>query len=335
MLYRIKENSPVLQDAFGRFLLDKGIIAPDTLANAQAHLLQHNQRVGELAVQQELLTKEQVSALLERQKRSSKFIGELAVEEGLLTRDDLDDLLFSQTVHSFSLGEVLLEEGAISPESFAEAMQEFLWLEEEKNRVVWDVLDGLPERDIMPAVAQSLELALLRFTGQRVKAECLCTISQGGRQGSCWAICLLLRGAEWLECALFLSPALMARVHASQMLHPTIAEASGDTPGSPSVAAPASGPVSALDGTRPFMEIVARYLSEALSACGIPVETWKVVACGEEQLASRAATCLTLTTDASSSHTGAVCSPPETEQDQHRGRLKVFVTLSCPQCPCP
>lgn len=304
MQHLLYENPHAFHDAFGRYLLEKGLISQEDLRQAHAYLAQRNQRVGELAVHKGLLSAEQVQSLVELQKHSRKFIGELAVEQGLLTRSTLDDLLFSQTVHTFTIGEALLANGVITPEQYASVMHEYVWLEEEKQRVLWDSLASLPESDIMPVVARALELAFVRFTGQLVKAECMCPVDAGGRYGACWSLCFRLRGADWMECTLFISEQLLSQVRANAHLLCSKEDR---------------------DCCWVFMEIVARYLGQGLEARGIPVESWHVLTYPAEKIPPRRAACLSLVT--AMSGLGQVAEQPS--------RLKVLVTMSCRQCPCP
>ena len=296
------DTSQTFHDAFGRYLLEKGLITQEDLKQAYAYVLQRNQRVGQFAIQKELLTPEQVSSLVALQRHSRKFIGELAVEQGLLTRAALDDLLFSQTVHSATIGEALLAAGSITSEQFASAMQEHLWLEAEKLRVLWDSLASLPEREILPVVACALELAFARFTGQMVKVENLCSLDEDDCLGACWALCFKLRGADWMECVLCISTQLVDRVQAN-------AQQLCSQDGS--------------DCCSVFMDIVARYLGQELEARGIPVESWKVHAHPAGRTPPRRTTGLSLTADVSDT-----C-----EDVSRQARLKVLVTLSCSQCP--
>lgn len=303
MHHMTTDSSQMFHDAFGRYLLEKGLITQEDLKQAYAYVFQRNQRVGQFAIQKELLTAEQVSSLVALQRHSRKFIGELAVEQGLLTRSALDDLLFSQTVHSATIGEALLAAGVITSEQFASAMQEHLWLETEKLRVLWDSLASLPESEILPVVARALELAFLRFTGQLIKVESLCSLNDDNDFGVCWTLCFKLRGADWMECALFISPQLVERVQANAHL---LCSQEGS------------------DCCSVFMDVVARYLYQELEARGIPVESWKVHARSEDRIPPRRAAGLSLTTDVS-----------DTCEDVFRqARLKVLVTLSCSQCPC-
>jgi hypothetical protein len=107
---------------FGQFLLDEQVISEDALHRAIDLATEDNARVGalgvergylseaqvqviqleqrrrdvlfaDLAVQLDMLTPDQASALLKEQKRRHKPIGEALVELGLLDAAELDDLL--------------------------------------------------------------------------------------------------------------------------------------------------------------------------------------------------------------------------------------------------
>lgn len=313
----VEEKHQQFVHFFGGYLLAKGLITTEELERAYSYQQEHTHRFGEFAIQKGYLTAEQVEGLFAKQRETDAFIGELAMQEGLLDQEQLDDILFAQTVHSTTLGEALLAERVISPEIFASAMEEYTWLEEEKQRLLWEELATLPESDIIPAVMRSIELAFLRFAGKAVKAERIFSKESCSppvqTDGAAWALCYQVNAAEWLQCSVYFQSALIAAIQAQfgSRVAPDALRTSTSQPGN------------AMDA---FIAVIAHYLQRGLLNHGLNITSWNIVPNPAKMPAATESTCLGLV---------ALAPPHIAGPHMHDAELKVTVTVTCTHCPCP
>ena len=96
---------------FGMYLLTKGRINAAQLAAAVRRQMQTRPMIGNLAVEQEMLTTHEVQRVLSAQTDSHAPFGELAIEMGLLTQTEVNQLLALQVQRTESLGLILIEIG--------------------------------------------------------------------------------------------------------------------------------------------------------------------------------------------------------------------------------
>lgn len=309
----INDKQKQYLDFFGWFLLAKGLITEAQLEEAYAYQQRRYHRFGEFAVSKGYMSQAQVERLFAKQQHLEECIGELAVQEGFLTVEQLEDVLFSQTIHSANIGEALLAQGAISPDTFAVTMEEYEWLEQEKQRLLWEELETLPESDIVPTVLRGIELAFMRFAGQTVRVEQLCRKPSKLSAAASWSLCFQLGEAEWLECVLLFSAELAKAVEAHAQV---LTNASRNS----------CAKIPSTSGAEAFVEIVARYLERGLSAYGLLVKDRMTIPNPQVNRSQGEVTCL-----------GIAAFAPALGKSAHlaNAELKVVLTLSCQQCPCP
>lgn len=110
-----KATGKVHQSAIGQALLEEGVITQAQLDRAlrvQA-LLEQPKQLGELLIELGYATKQAVSDAIAKHGRHMR-LGEILVEQGLITMDTLDMALLLQKERGLRLGEALVELGAIN-----------------------------------------------------------------------------------------------------------------------------------------------------------------------------------------------------------------------------
>ena len=97
-------------------------------------------RLGDLLVQEKLLTEEQLNAALREQRSRERYVplGHILVEWKVLTQKQLS-LLLQRNQKQPRLGEVLLRNGSITPAQLEQALQ----VQREKHRPLGEVLVAL------------------------------------------------------------------------------------------------------------------------------------------------------------------------------------------------
>lgn len=124
---------------FELYLVRSGIISADQLVAALE--IQHSKYVpiGQLAIEERLLSARDVFHVLHFQRRMlrpRKRFGEIAIEMGLISGDELQRLLFLQMDRKPALIEVLIRQGAMTPSQVDEHMIAFRRDLDQRNTVV-------------------------------------------------------------------------------------------------------------------------------------------------------------------------------------------------------
>lgn len=111
--------------AFGDYLIGKGCVGAQDLDRAYTFLQQSNPRLGDLAVQRELLSPGDVEAVLDRQASTGTLFGEAAVQAGLLDSHQIQELLREQNHVVLHLGHALFATGSLSAEQMINELVKF------------------------------------------------------------------------------------------------------------------------------------------------------------------------------------------------------------------
>jgi hypothetical protein len=83
--------------------------------------------IGALSLRLDVLTLENIDAIIEQQAREPKLFGELAVQLNFVTREQVDRLLQIQQMHwALEVGEMLVLAGIIDLPKLAELLARFL-----------------------------------------------------------------------------------------------------------------------------------------------------------------------------------------------------------------
>ena len=125
-------------------------------------------KLGELLVENGLLTEQQLLEALETQKKERKLLGEIIVGLGFTTRENLDATLARQ--YGSKLGEILIGKGLISFEQLQQA------LDEQKNspKSLGEVLIDkgyVTEADLMDGLAKQYNLPYVRLSSYEINPE--------------------------------------------------------------------------------------------------------------------------------------------------------------------
>jgi hypothetical protein len=119
---------------FGLYLKKKGIVTADELVAALEAQLATMPRIGQLALEEGLISPRAIFDVLRAQRESPDVrFGDLAVEMGLVTRDELMRLLMIQADRKRPLAEVFVAERMLSQQRVDEEMIAFRRLQASKR----------------------------------------------------------------------------------------------------------------------------------------------------------------------------------------------------------
>ena len=108
---------------FGLYLKNKGVITAEQLVAAIEEQLGSLVPIGQLAMEENVLSPRDIFAVLQAQSDSPNVrFGDLAVEMGLMTRSDLMRLLMIQADRKRPITEILVGQGALTPHKAASEM---------------------------------------------------------------------------------------------------------------------------------------------------------------------------------------------------------------------
>lgn len=111
---------------FGLYLVHQGAITAEQFVEALENQLVTKPQIGSLAVEMNKLSIKQVFSILRLQAdMPNKMFGELAVENDLITTDELATLLYHQLVRVKPIAEIILELGFLSGDEIDQQQREF------------------------------------------------------------------------------------------------------------------------------------------------------------------------------------------------------------------
>ena len=96
------------------YLVETGKISADQALFAFRHQLSMRPPIGQIAVENDLMTASQVFDVLSVQLDSPKPFGTIAIELGFLTRDQLSDVILQQLDRAPSLSSILITSGLVT-----------------------------------------------------------------------------------------------------------------------------------------------------------------------------------------------------------------------------
>ncbi len=101
---------------FGDYLIEKGIVSKEDLNTALKFQTEKSLRLGALAVEDGLLTEQQLSVILDRQREveAAGLFGEIAINMKLLNKEQVSNLLEKQKEYDKITGQILVLSGALS-----------------------------------------------------------------------------------------------------------------------------------------------------------------------------------------------------------------------------
>lgn len=157
----------------GRFLVEQGAITEAQLEDGLRFQREHNQRIGEVAVDRGVLTPAQVLAIREKQQADSRLFGDIAVTERRLSRRSLDDLLFFQKVQHTYLGEALLVCGHISREQYQRLMGRHYALRDQGRVSLRYLQEFFTDNRVLEIMAATLERVVRRDIGESLTVSAI------------------------------------------------------------------------------------------------------------------------------------------------------------------
>jgi hypothetical protein len=115
---------------FGLYLKKKGIISAEQLVAALEAQLATLPRIGQLALEEGIISPRDIFNVLQAQRRSPDVrFGDLAIEMCLMTRNELMRLLMIQADRKRPLADVFVTEGLLSEQLVDREMAEFRQLQ--------------------------------------------------------------------------------------------------------------------------------------------------------------------------------------------------------------
>ncbi|MBQ2824000.1 MAG: chemotaxis protein CheX [Oscillospiraceae bacterium] len=110
---------------FGNYLLNKGLVSAENLAQALADQKNTRLKLGVLAINAGFMTAEQVDKVHAEQQRVDKRIGDIMVDMGFVTRDQIEELFKTQPSGHLLLGQALVDSGVMSNAQFEQALASY------------------------------------------------------------------------------------------------------------------------------------------------------------------------------------------------------------------
>lgn len=107
---------------FGNYLLQKGLINPEQLADALEYQRSAHLKLGVIAINAGYMTPLQVEQVHKLQRKIDKRFGELAIERGYINDEQLDAMLKTQQQGHLMLGQAMVDRGHLTMEQLKSAL---------------------------------------------------------------------------------------------------------------------------------------------------------------------------------------------------------------------
>ncbi len=161
---------------FGHYLLNNSVIDADELHAALTAMSRIKAKLGAAAIDEGLMTAEQVEEVHELQHTVDKRFGDIAVEKGFLTEEQVRLLLSKQKNANLVLGQALIDFGFITNKQFEEALKDYkrrfslIDGETEEERMEKEMvqilgIDDMPDSDFYAEYILLFIRNLIRFLG--------------------------------------------------------------------------------------------------------------------------------------------------------------------------
>ncbi|HQP91526.1 MAG TPA: hypothetical protein PLU24_02520 [Candidatus Omnitrophota bacterium] len=125
-------------------------------------------KLGELLVENGILTESQLLSALEAQKKERKLLGEIIVELGFATKDKLDGALARQ--YGSRLGEILISKNLISFEQLQEAIDE----QKNSSKSLGEILVNkgyVAEADLVDGLAKQYNMPYVKLSDYQINPD--------------------------------------------------------------------------------------------------------------------------------------------------------------------
>lgn len=113
------QSTSDITDEFARFLLTRRIVDEKTLLKALNIQRKKSTLVGVIAIQEKMITVDQLQDILEKRLEEQRYFGEIAIDLGYLKDEDVEELLRIQKKRMPHLGKILFAMKAISEDVLA------------------------------------------------------------------------------------------------------------------------------------------------------------------------------------------------------------------------
>jgi hypothetical protein len=138
---------------FGLYLKKKGVVSAEQLVAALEVQQKGLVRIGQLAIEEGILSPREVFQVLRSQSDSPhERFGEVAMGLNLITRDELQRLLVIQMERRRPLSEILVGQHAMLPLHAAEELAAFRREMEGRNRVIKQPIYATPRKSVAALV---------------------------------------------------------------------------------------------------------------------------------------------------------------------------------------
>lgn len=110
---------------FGHYLLNRGLITREQLADALEFQKSVHVKFGVIAVDEGFMTSSQVEEVHEKQKQMDKRFGEIAVDLGYISEAQVEALISHQKQSHLYLAQALVDRGFMTIDEFGTALAEY------------------------------------------------------------------------------------------------------------------------------------------------------------------------------------------------------------------
>jgi len=160
---------------FGQFLVKEGAITVDQLRTALDLMARENLRLGQIAVEQRLLSESEANEINREQRYSDKPFGSIAVKLGLMSEVQLKEVLKVQNQRRVRIGEALVRLKHLSAEELVRQLRRFK-AEEERFAIDSRELPGyLKDNRIAEFLLELVARVAMRTSSVQIKVPKHCT----------------------------------------------------------------------------------------------------------------------------------------------------------------
>ncbi len=112
---------------FGDYLIEKDLISQEELDVALKFQTEKSLRLGALAVEDGLLTEQQLSTIMDHQREveDAGLFGEIAINMKFLSKEQVSSLLEKQKEYDHIIGQILVLSGALSKDEKEKELELF------------------------------------------------------------------------------------------------------------------------------------------------------------------------------------------------------------------
>lgn len=154
---------------FGQFLIEKKVISGLNLLKAIELQEQTNHRFGDLVLEMNLMTEEQIYLTHRNQRHEDLQFGDMAVKMGFLTPDQVKEVLEKQQHQHLYIGEALVATNAISAEDLKKYLAEFKRIGSERDLSKIEISENIQHHKVLELFAEMTFKMLTRITGATFK----------------------------------------------------------------------------------------------------------------------------------------------------------------------